>query len=399
MPFYDSFMLRNYSGDSPLENLSSFALEMADVKALLRDATDRSLILLDELGKGTEVDAATSLSAALLEVLCSRGSNVVYATHLHDLVKLMRSHEADGRLEYMSMQVQPRSPSPSSPSLYNGSGTKEPTWKIVPGSCIESLASQVALEAGIDPLLITRADEIYSQLRRYKEEAATALSQVRDGNEQPSSPSSIYSITTSLKKTPADIADAKQLDDDELMARTPLLSLEDASDVLHEVAWLILLQSRSIKNEEDKSQGEELESRTDQSSYSHESELDPTTESSSSSSSPLQIHTCSPNQMPPPSHSQRSAVYIIQYASGFFYCGESDSIRDRLSYHRKKKSTSQGRSRHHGPGCSIVYLLLEPGEGGKSQARSIQTKMIKEMKGRGFQVTSSGDENLKNFGA
>jgi MutS domain V len=35
VPFYDSFMLRNYSGDSPLENLSSFALEMADVKVYI----------------------------------------------------------------------------------------------------------------------------------------------------------------------------------------------------------------------------------------------------------------------------------------------------------------------------------------------------------------------------
>ena len=58
-------------------------------RAVLRDATPRSLVLLDEMGKGTEVDSATSLSAALLEQLADRsGTNVIFATHLHDLVRL-----------------------------------------------------------------------------------------------------------------------------------------------------------------------------------------------------------------------------------------------------------------------------------------------------------------------
>ena len=55
---------------------------------MLREATPRSLVLLDEMGKGTEVDSATSLSAALLEQLADRsGTNVIFAIHLHDLVR------------------------------------------------------------------------------------------------------------------------------------------------------------------------------------------------------------------------------------------------------------------------------------------------------------------------
>lgn len=53
---------------------------------MLRDASHRSLVLLDEMGKGTEVDAATALSTAMLEELIGKGSTVMFATHLHDLV-------------------------------------------------------------------------------------------------------------------------------------------------------------------------------------------------------------------------------------------------------------------------------------------------------------------------
>ena len=56
-------------------------------RALLHDATPRSLVLLDEMGKVTEVLDATSLSGALLEDLADRScTNVIFATHLHDLV-------------------------------------------------------------------------------------------------------------------------------------------------------------------------------------------------------------------------------------------------------------------------------------------------------------------------
>ena len=51
-------------------------------RAVLRDATPRSLVLLDEMGKGTEVLAATAISAALLRKLADRsGNNVIFATH------------------------------------------------------------------------------------------------------------------------------------------------------------------------------------------------------------------------------------------------------------------------------------------------------------------------------
>lgn len=50
---FDGFFLRTASYDIPAEDKSAFALEMDDVRVMLRDSSRRSLALVDELGKGT----------------------------------------------------------------------------------------------------------------------------------------------------------------------------------------------------------------------------------------------------------------------------------------------------------------------------------------------------------
>lgn len=48
---YDHYFLRTASYDVPSEAKSAFALEMDDVRVMLRDCTDRSLVMIDELGE------------------------------------------------------------------------------------------------------------------------------------------------------------------------------------------------------------------------------------------------------------------------------------------------------------------------------------------------------------
>ena len=57
------------AGDSPAEGVSAFALEMREMGALLGDVGPHSLVLVDELGKGTEVGAAGAVGAAVVEEL------------------------------------------------------------------------------------------------------------------------------------------------------------------------------------------------------------------------------------------------------------------------------------------------------------------------------------------
>jgi DNA mismatch repair ATPase MutS len=51
VPRYDCFFLRTASFDVPSEGKSAFALEMEDVRIVLRDATSRSIVMVDELGE------------------------------------------------------------------------------------------------------------------------------------------------------------------------------------------------------------------------------------------------------------------------------------------------------------------------------------------------------------
>ena len=51
-PRFDNFFIRTASYDIPSEGMSSFALEMDDLKVVLRDSTNRSLVMVDEIGKG-----------------------------------------------------------------------------------------------------------------------------------------------------------------------------------------------------------------------------------------------------------------------------------------------------------------------------------------------------------
>lgn len=55
---FDGFFLRTASFDIPAERKSAFALEMDDVRVMLRDSSRRSLALVDELGKGTSARCA-----------------------------------------------------------------------------------------------------------------------------------------------------------------------------------------------------------------------------------------------------------------------------------------------------------------------------------------------------
>lgn len=85
---YTSLHSRIWSHDNLWAGLSSFAVEVGELRDILEMADDKSLVLGDEVCSGTESVSATSLVAATLEHLDSRGAHFLFATHLHDLLKV-----------------------------------------------------------------------------------------------------------------------------------------------------------------------------------------------------------------------------------------------------------------------------------------------------------------------
>src|SRR5204863_1774326 len=77
---------------SVAENLSTFSAFIKQIREVLADADARSLVLLDELGAGTDPDEGAALAQAILETLAERGALVVATTHLEPLRAFASTH-------------------------------------------------------------------------------------------------------------------------------------------------------------------------------------------------------------------------------------------------------------------------------------------------------------------
>jgi DNA mismatch repair protein MutS len=85
---FGSVFSRIWSQDNLWAGLSSFAVEMSELRDIVRMCGPRSLILGDEVCSGTESQSATALVGSTLKWLSTRKSCFMFATHLHDLLKL-----------------------------------------------------------------------------------------------------------------------------------------------------------------------------------------------------------------------------------------------------------------------------------------------------------------------
>ena len=93
---FQSLHTRIINTDNLWLGLSSFAVEMSELRDIFREAGPKSLVLGDELCSGTETTSATALVAAGLKGLIKRGSRFLFATHLHGLSKIAEVSEDPG---------------------------------------------------------------------------------------------------------------------------------------------------------------------------------------------------------------------------------------------------------------------------------------------------------------
>lgn len=87
---YTSLYTRIAANDNQQKGLSSFTLEMTELRAILRRNAPRTLIIGDEVCKGTEHLSGTSIVAATLITLAKSGSSFIFATHIHELADMER---------------------------------------------------------------------------------------------------------------------------------------------------------------------------------------------------------------------------------------------------------------------------------------------------------------------
>ena len=85
---YKSIFTRIIGNDNIFKGLSTFAVEMSELRVILQSCNENSLILGDELCSGTEIDSALSIFISSLETMNQRQSSFIFATHFHELQQM-----------------------------------------------------------------------------------------------------------------------------------------------------------------------------------------------------------------------------------------------------------------------------------------------------------------------
>jgi DNA mismatch repair protein MutS len=147
----DRVFSRIGSADRLIKGESTFLVEMIETSRILHYASHRSLIIMDEIGRGTSTYDGLSIAWAVLEYLLNEkkaGIKVIFATHYHEITALGKSH---GVINYNATVKE-----------WNDSVIF--LRKIVPGSASKSYGVEVARMAGIPDRVIERAKSILNGL-------------------------------------------------------------------------------------------------------------------------------------------------------------------------------------------------------------------------------------------
>ncbi len=155
----DSIFTRVGASDDLASGQSTFMVEMSEVAHIVKSATSKSLLILDEIGRGTSTFDGMSIARAVLEFCADKkklGAKTLFATHYHELSVMEQL--LDGVKNY-NIAVKKRG--------------DDITFlrRIVPGGADDSYGIEVAKLAGVPNSIISRAKEILAELESGKGEA------------------------------------------------------------------------------------------------------------------------------------------------------------------------------------------------------------------------------------
>ena len=160
----DRVFTRIGASDDLASGQSTFMVEMAEVATILKYATSRSLLILDEIGRGTSTYDGMSIARAVLEYAANTkklGAKTLFATHYHELSTM---EEKLSNVKNYNIAVKKR----GDQMIF--------LRKIVPGATDDSYGIEVAKLAGIPNAVITRARQILEELESGKGETVVVKS-------------------------------------------------------------------------------------------------------------------------------------------------------------------------------------------------------------------------------
>lgn len=150
----DKIFTRVGASDDLSMGQSTFMVEMAEVANILKDATQNSLVILDEIGRGTSTYDGLSIAWAVAEYIADKnkiGCKTLFATHYHELVELEEKMEG---IKNYSVAVKEK----GEDIIF--------LRKIIEGGTDESYGIHVAKLAGVPNDVVKRANKILSSLEK-----------------------------------------------------------------------------------------------------------------------------------------------------------------------------------------------------------------------------------------
>ncbi|MCK1242700.1 DNA mismatch repair protein MutS [Streptococcus uberis] len=156
LPIFDAIFTRIGAADDLISGQSTFMVEMMEANQAIQRASHDSLIIFDELGRGTATYDGMALAQSIIEHIHNRiGAITLFATHYHELTSLS---EELGHLKNVHVAILERD------------GEVTFLHKIAEGPADKSYGIHVAKIAGLPGSLLSRADNILKQLESHSED-------------------------------------------------------------------------------------------------------------------------------------------------------------------------------------------------------------------------------------